>query len=165
MANAPSGSASAAKLQRRTHVSGCASNAGGLANVHGCVTCVPEELARGEKMMRWDEESGVFCVPVHMKLDPCGFYIHWQDAESGDVLDLNCVRDARTGKYCRQPRDARLREMLHFEGKEAGKDVPLEDKCFSLVFGFDFANVNYMNFCCSSKQTAQVSVHFFYRDL
>ena len=37
------------------------------------------------------------------------------------------------------------------------KDVPLEDKTLTVVYGADLCNVNFINFTTNSRDTAQVS--------
>ena len=44
-----------------------------------------------------------------MKVDGCGFFIHWKgDGAEGDVLELSQVNDIRPGKY---PNVRRLRSF------------------------------------------------------
>ncbi|CAM1328411.1 PLCB2 (predicted) [Pycnogonum litorale] len=33
------------------------------------------------------------------------------------------------------------------------QDIPLEDKTLTVVFGPDFVNINYINFCCNNRTT------------
>ena len=48
--------------------------------------------------------------------------------------------------------DGKLKESI----TNAPYEVPLEDKTLTVVYGPDFVNVNFINFCAESKETAQV---------
>lgn len=111
------------------------------------------ELINGDRLLKWEEESGLISQ-VLMRLDMNGFFIQWADQNGeSDLLDMSLIRDARTGRFARQPRDARQRDMLHF----GSQDTQLEDKLLTIVYGTDFANVNYLNFACPSRLSSQVS--------
>lgn len=102
-----------------------------------------------DKFIKWDEESGI-ATPVTLKADPNGFYIYWVPQNSEiQFLDVATIRDARTGKYARVPKEAKLRNLV-----DIGTD-PLEDKTVTIVWGTELVNVNFYNFCCSSKERAQ----------
>jgi hypothetical protein len=113
---------------------------------------VAAELVAGDRLLKWEEENGLISQ-ILMRLDANGFFIQWTDQNGdSDLLDMSLVRDARTGRYARQPRDARQRDMLHF----GSQDTQLEDKLLTIVYGTDFANVNYLNFACPSRPSSQV---------
>ncbi|XP_070179515.1 1-phosphatidylinositol 4,5-bisphosphate phosphodiesterase classes I and II-like [Littorina saxatilis] len=69
-----------------------------------------------------------------------------------DCLDIALIRDTRTGKYARVPKDGKLKESLII----GAKDVPLEDKTVSVFYGTDMVNIEWMNFVCSDKETAKL---------
>lgn len=84
-------------------------------------------------------------------MDVNGFFLDWTDQnKETEFLDISSVRDTRCGKGARTPRDAKLRDTVNM-----GADVALEDKTVTIVYGPDFVNVNYINFCCNSKEVAQ----------
>ena len=67
-------------------------------------------------------------------------------------LDISHVRDIRTGKGVKVPKDPKLREMLSLGPGE------LEDKTVTVVYSTDFVNVNFVNFCTRKTDVAKVSV-------
>ncbi|XP_025195692.1 1-phosphatidylinositol 4,5-bisphosphate phosphodiesterase classes I and II [Melanaphis sacchari] len=112
---------------------------------------VPRALLDGEKVVKWDDESGVG-LPVTIKVDERGFFLYWIDQKKDcEVIDMSTIRDTRTGKYARVPKDAKLRSVVCM-----GSQEPLGDKTITVVVATDFVNVSFINFCCNKKQTAQV---------
>ncbi|CAB3385464.1 Hypothetical predicted protein [Cloeon dipterum] len=112
---------------------------------------VPRALQEGDKFVRWDEDSGVGC-PVTLRVDPNGFYLYWTDQNNEvDMIDLVTVRDTRNGKNAKIPKDLKLRQVVCM-----GSQEPLEDKTLTVCYGSDFVNPNFVNFCCSNKETAEM---------
>uniref|UniRef100_A0A673IDM9 Phosphoinositide phospholipase C n=1 Tax=Sinocyclocheilus rhinocerous TaxID=307959 RepID=A0A673IDM9_9TELE len=103
---------------------------------------VHEVLKRGSKFIKWDEEA----IPtlVTLKVDPDGFFLYWSGGTSMDVeiLDISQIRDTRTGRFARFPKDPRLRETL---GLIKG-DSYSESKLLTIVFGNDLVNLYFLNF-------------------
>uniref|UniRef100_A0A8C5QUV1 1-phosphatidylinositol 4,5-bisphosphate phosphodiesterase n=1 Tax=Leptobrachium leishanense TaxID=445787 RepID=A0A8C5QUV1_9ANUR len=87
---------------------------------------VPETLLRGSKFIKWDEEV--------------------------DILDINTIRDTRTGKYAKIPKDTRMREILGFNINEQRP----EDKLVTVVYGGDIVNINFINFMAVQEDTAKI---------
>ena len=52
-----------------------------------------------------------------------------------------------------QLQEGKLRDSINI----GPADVSLEDKTLTVVYGPDFVNVNFINFCAISKEIAQVS--------
>lgn len=51
------------------------------------------------------------------------------------------------------PQDPKLRQLVNL-----GSSVDmLEEKTVSMVFGTDFVNLTFINFCCTKKELAKVS--------
>lgn len=50
--------------------------------------------------------------------------------------------------------DGKLKESINI----GPQDIQLEDKTLTIVYGTDFVNVNFINFCTYSKEIAQVSL-------
>ncbi|VVC28951.1 C2 domain,PH domain-like,PLC-like phosphodiesterase, TIM beta/alpha-barrel [Cinara cedri] len=112
---------------------------------------VPRALLDGEKVVKWDDES-VIGLPVTIKVDERGFFLYWIDQKKDcEVIDMSTIRDTRTGKYARVPKDAKLRSVVCM-----GSQEPLGDKTITVVVATDFVNVSFINFCCNKKQTAQL---------
>ncbi|XP_072178631.1 1-phosphatidylinositol 4,5-bisphosphate phosphodiesterase beta-3-like [Diadema setosum] len=119
---------------------------------------VPENLINGNKFLKWDEDSSV-ATAVTLKVDPHGHFLHWkfQNKEGAsskldvDCLELTQLRDTRTGRYANTPKDAKLRELCDF----GTKDVTLENKTVTVVYGSDMVNLNFVNFCATSDKIAQ----------
>ncbi|XP_049826197.1 1-phosphatidylinositol 4,5-bisphosphate phosphodiesterase classes I and II-like isoform X2 [Aethina tumida] len=112
---------------------------------------VPQPLVNGEKFIKWDEESGVG-TPVTLRVDPNGFYLYWVDQNHEmDLLDIAIIRDTRTGRYAKIPKDPRLRQIVTM-----GSQDTLEEKTVTVCCANDFVNITYINFCCTRKEIARL---------
>ncbi|PSN44092.1 1-phosphatidylinositol 4 [Blattella germanica] len=112
---------------------------------------VPKCMQDGEKFIKWDEDSGVG-TPVTLKVDKYGFYLYWEDQNKEmDMLDIATIRDTRTGKYAKIPKDPKLRQIVSM-----GSQDTLEEKTVTVCFGPDFTNICFINFCCTKKEIAQL---------
>lgn len=112
---------------------------------------VPQALQDGEKFIKWDEDSGVG-TPVTLRVDANGFYLYWVDQNHEmDLLEVATIRDSRTGKYAKIPKDSKLRQIVTM-----GSQDTLEEKTVSVCWGYDFVNLNFVNFCCTRKEIAQL---------
>uniref|UniRef100_A0A8C6TYA6 1-phosphatidylinositol 4,5-bisphosphate phosphodiesterase n=1 Tax=Neogobius melanostomus TaxID=47308 RepID=A0A8C6TYA6_9GOBI len=116
--------------------------------------CVHEALKKGGKFIKWDEEpnSGPPTL-VTLKVDPDGFFLYWTGGSNLEVeiLDMSTIRDTRTGKYAKQPKDPKLREVLGF-----GKGENVEGKLVTVVYGTDLVNISYLNFQAMQEDTAKL---------
>ncbi|XP_015173186.1 PREDICTED: 1-phosphatidylinositol 4,5-bisphosphate phosphodiesterase classes I and II isoform X2 [Polistes dominula] len=112
---------------------------------------VSQQLQDGEKFIKWDEDSGV-ATPVTLKVDKFGFYLHWVDQNNEmDILDIATIRDTRTGKYAKIPKDPKLKSLVTM-----GSQDSLEDKTVTICYGSDFVNVTFINFCTTRAEIAQL---------
>ncbi|XP_010772674.1 1-phosphatidylinositol 4,5-bisphosphate phosphodiesterase beta-3 isoform X1 [Notothenia coriiceps] len=115
---------------------------------------VHEMLKKGGKFIKWDEEpnSGPPTL-VTLKVDPDGFFLYWTGGSNLEVetLDINTIRDTRTGKYAKLPKDAKLRDVLGF-----GKGGSVERKLVTVVYGNDLVNISYLNFQAMQEDTAKI---------
>ncbi|KAK5893669.1 hypothetical protein CgunFtcFv8_006520 [Champsocephalus gunnari] len=115
---------------------------------------VHEALKKGGKFIKWDEEpnSGPPTL-VTLKVDPDGFFLYWTGGSNLEVetLDINTIRDTRTGKYAKVPKDAKLRDVLGF-----GKGGSVERKLVTVVYGNDLVNISYLNFQAMQEDTAKI---------
>ncbi|KAH7646079.1 1-phosphatidylinositol 4 [Dermatophagoides farinae] len=113
---------------------------------------VPKSLIDGCKFVKWDEDTAIG-VPVILKVDKKGFFLYWTDQNGEtELLEISSIRDTRTGKYAKTPKnDGKLKESINIGPQE----VTLEDKTLTVVYGTDFVNVNFINFCTYSKEIAQ----------
>ncbi|XP_033961709.1 1-phosphatidylinositol 4,5-bisphosphate phosphodiesterase beta-3 isoform X1 [Pseudochaenichthys georgianus] len=115
---------------------------------------VHEALKKGGKFIKWDEEpnSGPPTL-VTLKVDPDGFFLYWTGGSNLEVetLDINTIRDTRTGKYAKLPKDAKLRDVLGF-----GKGGSVERKLVTVVYGNDLVNISYLNFQAMQEDTAKI---------
>ncbi|KAM3591204.1 uncharacterized protein V6R79_024592 [Siganus canaliculatus] len=115
---------------------------------------VHEALKKGGKFIKWDEEpnSGPPTL-VTLKVDPDGFFLYWTGGSNLEVeiLDISTIRDTRTGKYAKQPKDAKLREVLGF-----GKGDSVEGKMVTVVHGNDLVNTSFLNFQAMQEDTAKI---------
>ncbi|XP_033992421.1 1-phosphatidylinositol 4,5-bisphosphate phosphodiesterase beta-3 isoform X2 [Trematomus bernacchii] len=117
-------------------------------------TSVHEALKKGGKFIKWDEEpnSGPPTL-VTLKVDPDGFFLYWTGGSNLEVetLDINTIRDTRTGKYAKLPKDAKLRDVLGFV-----KGGSVERKLVTVVYGNDLVNISYLNFQAMQEDTAKI---------
>nr|CAD7401563.1 unnamed protein product [Timema poppensis] len=96
-------------------------------------------------------DSGVG-TPVTLRVDKHGFYLHWVDQNKEmDMLDIATIRDARTGKYAKIPKDPKLRQIVTM-----GSQDTLEEKTVTICHGADFVNLTFANFCCTKREIAQL---------
>ncbi|CAH0561313.1 unnamed protein product [Brassicogethes aeneus] len=111
---------------------------------------VPPTLVQGEKFIKWDEDTGAG-TPVTLRVDPNGFYLYWVDQNHEmDLLDIGIIRDTRTGRYAKIPKDPRLRQIVTM-----GSQDTLEEKTMTVCCANDFVNITYINFCCTRKEIAR----------
>ncbi|XP_074102173.1 phospholipase C at 21C isoform X2 [Cotesia typhae] len=108
---------------------------------------VSPQLQAGEKFIKWDEDSGVG-TPVTLKVDEFGFYLYWIDQNNEvDMLDISIIRDTRTGKHAKVPKDPKLKSLVTM-----GSQDSLEDKTLTVCYGSDFVNVQVINFCANKAE-------------
>uniref|UniRef100_A0A096M2T4 1-phosphatidylinositol 4,5-bisphosphate phosphodiesterase n=1 Tax=Poecilia formosa TaxID=48698 RepID=A0A096M2T4_POEFO len=114
---------------------------------------VHEELKKGSKFIRWEEDSAN-STPVlgTLKVDENGFYLTWiaggqQDTE---IIDMWTICDTRKGKFAKSPKDPKLREKLSYE-KEG-----LESKLLTIVYGVDMVNVSFICLLGLDEKTTQI---------
>lgn len=118
----------------------------------------------------WTDQNNVgtfLCTPLPLLIS---------FVQEVDMIDLVTVRDTRNGKNAKIPKvclkifhliacenqnflnnllsysqDPKLRQIVSMGAQE-----PLEDKTLTVCYGSDFVNPNFVNFCCSNKETAEV---------
>lgn len=113
---------------------------------------VVETLRRGSKFIKWDEEASSRNL-VTLRVDPNGFFLYWTGPNMEvDTLDISSIRDTRTGRYARLPKDPKIREILGF----GGPDARLEEKLMTVVAGPDPVNTTFLNFMAVQDDTAKV---------
>ncbi|RZC39107.1 1-phosphatidylinositol 4,5-bisphosphate phosphodiesterase classes I and II, partial [Asbolus verrucosus] len=96
-------------------------------------------------------DSGVG-TPVTLRVDKYGFYLYWVDQNHEmDLLDIATVRDTRTGRYAKIPKDPKLRQIVTM-----GSQDTLEEKTVTVCCANDFVNINFINFCCTRKEIARL---------
>ncbi|KZC09772.1 PREDICTED: 1-phosphatidylinositol 4,5-bisphosphate phosphodiesterase classes I and II [Dufourea novaeangliae] len=111
---------------------------------------VSQQLQDGEKFVKWDEDSGI-ATPVTLRVDKFGFYLHWVDQHNEmEMLDIAIIRDTRTGKYAKVPKDPKLKSLVTM-----GSQDSLEEKTVTICYGSDFVNMNFINFCTTRAEIAQ----------
>ncbi|CAL8298452.1 unnamed protein product [Merluccius merluccius] len=114
--------------------------------------CVGGALRNGSNFTKWDEDLSTV-TPVTLHVDPNGFYLYWTDQnKETELLDLTLVKDVRTGRSTRTPKEAKLRELLDV-GNLVGR---LENRMVTVVTASDLVNVNQLNFIASQEDEAKV---------
>ncbi|XP_014229604.1 1-phosphatidylinositol 4,5-bisphosphate phosphodiesterase classes I and II isoform X1 [Trichogramma pretiosum] len=112
---------------------------------------VSEMLQTGEKFVKWDEDATPQIQPCTLFVDKNGFYLYWiPQSNETEILDIAMIRDARTGKYARTPKDVRLKNQVTM-----GSQDSLEDKTMTICYGSDFVNVTFINFCTTRADIAR----------
>ncbi|XP_075401642.1 1-phosphatidylinositol 4,5-bisphosphate phosphodiesterase beta-3 [Tenrec ecaudatus] len=113
---------------------------------------VVETLRRGSKFIKWDEEISSRNL-VTLRVDTNGFFLYWTGPNMEvDTLDISSIRDTRTGRYARLPKDPKMREVLGL----GGPDARLEEKLITVVAGPDPVNTTFLNFMAVQDDTAKV---------
>uniref|UniRef100_A0A8C1XB81 1-phosphatidylinositol 4,5-bisphosphate phosphodiesterase n=1 Tax=Cyprinus carpio TaxID=7962 RepID=A0A8C1XB81_CYPCA len=105
---------------------------------------VHEVLKRGSKFIKWDEEANSIPSLVTLKVDPDGFFLYWSGGNNMEVeiLDISQIRDTRTGRFAKMPKDQRIRDMLDLGKGESNSDT----KLLTIVYGNDLVNISFLNF-------------------
>lgn len=67
-------------------------------------------------------------------------------------MDISHIRDTRTGKFAKTPKDVRVRDWLGF-GKGEGH---VEAKLITVVYGNDLVNISFLNLQAMQEDTAKV---------
>ncbi|XP_062858323.1 1-phosphatidylinositol 4,5-bisphosphate phosphodiesterase beta-1 isoform X2 [Trichomycterus rosablanca] len=112
---------------------------------------VPESLVKGSKFMKWEDDSTTV-TPVTLRVDPNGYFLYWTDQyKETDLLEMSYIKDVRTGKYSRTPKDAKIREQLGL-ASVVGK---IENRMLTVVTGPDMVNITYMNFMAIEDDVAK----------
>ncbi|XP_069394433.1 1-phosphatidylinositol 4,5-bisphosphate phosphodiesterase beta-1 [Paralichthys olivaceus] len=113
---------------------------------------VSHTLRNGSNFIKWDEDLSTV-TPVTLYVDPHGFYLYWTDqTKDTELLDLTLVKDVRTGRSTKTPKEAKLRELLDV-GNLVGR---LENRMVTVVTASDLVNVNQLNFIASQEDEAKV---------
>uniref|UniRef100_A0A8C2E822 Phosphoinositide phospholipase C n=1 Tax=Cyprinus carpio TaxID=7962 RepID=A0A8C2E822_CYPCA len=104
---------------------------------------VHEVLKRGSKFIKWDEVRRYRSL-VTLKVDPDGFFLYWSGGNNMEVeiLDISQIRDTRTGRFAKMPKDQRIRDMLDLGKGESNSDT----KLLTIVYGNDLVNISFLNF-------------------
>uniref|UniRef100_A0A8C9YYA1 Phosphoinositide phospholipase C n=1 Tax=Sander lucioperca TaxID=283035 RepID=A0A8C9YYA1_SANLU len=113
---------------------------------------VSQTLRNGSNFIKWDEDLSTV-TPVILHVDPHGFYLYWTDQnKETELLDLTLVKDVRTGRSTKTPKEAKLRELMEV-GNLVGR---LENRMVTVVTASDLVNVNQLNFIASQEEEAKV---------
>ncbi|KAL4623950.1 1-phosphatidylinositol 4,5-bisphosphate phosphodiesterase beta-1-like isoform X2 [Arapaima gigas] len=112
---------------------------------------VSESLKKGSKFMKWDDDASTV-TPVTLRVDPQGYFLYWTDQnKETEILDITYIKDARTGKCTKTPKEAKLRELLDV-GNLVGR---IENKMLTVVTGPDMVNITYLNFMAFQEEVAK----------
>uniref|UniRef100_A0A7N8WSR8 Phosphoinositide phospholipase C n=1 Tax=Mastacembelus armatus TaxID=205130 RepID=A0A7N8WSR8_9TELE len=102
---------------------------------------VPESLRKGNKFMKWDDDSTAV-TPVNLTVDPKGYFLYWTDQNkvrhNTHIPNLTIL-------------DAKLRELLDVSTL-SGK---IENRMLTVVSGPDMVNITYLNFMAFQEETAK----------
>uniref|UniRef100_A0A672JQ63 Phosphoinositide phospholipase C n=1 Tax=Salarias fasciatus TaxID=181472 RepID=A0A672JQ63_SALFA len=119
---------------------------------------VHEALKKGGKFIKWDEVSSEsFCPPSlrPSSLLPVSNQLQNTGQLEVEILDISTIRDTRTGKFAKQPKEPKVRDVLGF-GKEN-----VEGKLVTVVHGSDLVNTSFLNFQAMQENTRAVWSGFF----
>uniref|UniRef100_A0AAR2L3D1 Phosphoinositide phospholipase C n=1 Tax=Pygocentrus nattereri TaxID=42514 RepID=A0AAR2L3D1_PYGNA len=110
---------------------------------------VHEILKRGSKFIKWDEVSRTASSKLsRAALKAARFPIEV------DIVDISHIRDTRTGKFAKIPKDPRVREVLGI-GKGDGN---ADGKLVTVVHGNDLVNISFLNFQAMQEDIAKVTI-------
>ncbi|XP_053189668.1 1-phosphatidylinositol 4,5-bisphosphate phosphodiesterase beta-1-like [Scomber japonicus] len=113
---------------------------------------VSDTLRNGSNFTKWDEDLSTV-TPLTLHVDPHGFYLYWTDQnKETELLDLTHIKDVRTGRSTKTPKEAKLRELLDV-GNLVGR---LENRVVTVVTASDHVNVNQLNFIATQEEEAKV---------
>lgn len=113
---------------------------------------VPPALQEGNKVLKWDDDSTIG-TPVTLRVDGNGFFLYWTDQNNEtEFLEISSIRDCRTGKYSKTPREGKLKDSITM----GTPDTPLEAKQLSVVYGPDLVNISFINFSFNCKELVQL---------
>uniref|UniRef100_A0A8C4YX27 1-phosphatidylinositol 4,5-bisphosphate phosphodiesterase n=1 Tax=Gadus morhua TaxID=8049 RepID=A0A8C4YX27_GADMO len=104
---------------------------------------VHELLKTGSKFIKWDEVRG-----AHTQTHTRAPRTHTHEWE---ILDISTIRDTRTGKFAKLPKDQRVREVLGI-GKVEDMTM-MTSKLVTIVHGNDLVNVSFLNFQAVEHET------------
>ncbi|XP_015782614.1 1-phosphatidylinositol 4,5-bisphosphate phosphodiesterase classes I and II [Tetranychus urticae] len=111
---------------------------------------VSERLQQGCKFVKWDDDSTIG-THVTLYIDSKGFFLYWKDVSNEiEYLEISSIRDTRTGRYARVPREGRLRDSCNIGLSE----IPLDERTFTVVYGPDFVNTSFINFVAPNREDA-----------
>ncbi|XP_066551105.1 1-phosphatidylinositol 4,5-bisphosphate phosphodiesterase beta-2 [Amia ocellicauda] len=112
---------------------------------------VKDYLVKGDRFTKWSEDS-TRTSPVMMKVDPKGFYLYWthQNKEM-EFLDIATIRDTRSGKYARIPKNQKVRNVFNLDFP----DSHYLAKTLTIVTGLDTVNLTYNNFFAYKENVTQ----------
>ncbi|KAM4879949.1 LOW QUALITY PROTEIN: 1-phosphatidylinositol 4,5-bisphosphate phosphodiesterase beta-3 [Sylvia borin] len=113
---------------------------------------VPELLLRGSKFIRWEEEPPSH-TPVTLRVDPDGFFLYWTGPSAEvELLDICSVRDTRTGRFARAPKDPRTRAALSL----GGPGGPPQQQLLTIVHGPDLVTLSFLTLVAVEDGEAKV---------
>uniref|UniRef100_A0A665ULG6 1-phosphatidylinositol 4,5-bisphosphate phosphodiesterase n=1 Tax=Echeneis naucrates TaxID=173247 RepID=A0A665ULG6_ECHNA len=113
---------------------------------------VSQTLRNGSNFIKWDEDLSTV-TPVTLFVDSHGFYLYWTEQNKDtELLDLTFIKDVRTGRSTKTPKEAKLRELLDV-GNLVGR---LENRMVTVVTASDLVNVNQLIFIASQEDEAKV---------
>jgi len=110
---------------------------------------IHQKLLDGDKFLKWTDQENT-AVPVTVMVEKNGFFLYYFDQKDREVstIDLCQVRDVRTGSLARTPKDPKLRGVVNL-----GHGT-LEDKTVTIVYGVNFVDINFINFCSNKIEVA-----------
>uniref|UniRef100_A0A3P8WK75 PLC-beta PH domain-containing protein n=1 Tax=Cynoglossus semilaevis TaxID=244447 RepID=A0A3P8WK75_CYNSE len=113
---------------------------------------VSHTLRTGSNFIKWDEDLSTV-TPVTLCVDPHGFYLYWTDQnKETELLELTLIKDVRTGRNTKTPKEAKLRELLDV-GNLVGR---LENRMVTVVTALDLVNINQLNFIATQEDEAKL---------
>ncbi|KAF7214572.1 1-phosphatidylinositol 4,5-bisphosphate phosphodiesterase beta-3 [Nothobranchius furzeri] len=114
---------------------------------------VHEALKKGGKFIKWEEDTSQN-VPdrqITLNVDADGFFLYWSVSPNQEleILDISLIRDTRTGKYAKQPKQKTL-DLIPSRDEN--------DNLLTIVYGTDLVNVTFYNFVALELNVAKLWV-------
>ncbi|XP_074862163.1 1-phosphatidylinositol 4,5-bisphosphate phosphodiesterase beta-3 isoform X2 [Carettochelys insculpta] len=124
----------------------------GEIDVSGNLGCSDHEMVDFRILTKGRKEPTTQTM-VTLRVDPLGFFLYWNAPQMEvELLDISSIRDTRTGRYARVPKEPKLREILGLGGSEPHP----EEKLLTVVHGPDLVNISFLNFMAVQEDVAKI---------
>uniref|UniRef100_A0A1A7XC82 1-phosphatidylinositol 4,5-bisphosphate phosphodiesterase n=2 Tax=Iconisemion striatum TaxID=60296 RepID=A0A1A7XC82_9TELE len=111
---------------------------------------VHDTLKKGGKFIKWEEDTSQNMPDrqITLNVDADGFFLYWgvPANQELEILDINMIRDTRTGKYAKQPKQKTL-DLIPNRDEN--------DNLLTVAYGTDLVNITFYNFVALEPNVAK----------